>query len=95
MKQILTRSNGLLFLGGIVAGLLGKKVVQSDTTRRLVVQGVAQGMIWKDETTKTLANLQEEAETLCNEAREMAKRDSDFSADYDGELEIEPIADLF
>lgn len=71
------------FAVGAVAGILGLKIVKTQKVRDLAVHGLAQGMMAKDCAMEELTNLREEAEEICNEAREMAKQKSDCGCSCD------------
>lgn len=62
---------------GAVAGILGLKLAKTDKARKLAVQTIAQGMMAKDAAMEEVANLREEAEEICKEARDLAKQKSD------------------
>ncbi len=71
------------FAVGAVAGILGLKLVKTEKARNLAVQGIAQGMMAKDCAMEELTNLREEAEEICREAREVAKKKSDCNCGCD------------
>lgn len=66
---------------GAVTGILGAKLVKTDKARKLAVHTIAYGMMAKDTTMEEVANLREEAEEICKEAREVAKQKSDCDCD--------------
>lgn len=71
------KENGILFVAGIVTGIAGLKIAKTEKTRRFAVNSIAQGIMIKDSTMETIANLREEAEDICAEAREAAKTKSE------------------
>ncbi|WP_409968918.1 DUF6110 family protein [Bengtsoniella intestinalis] len=73
----------ICFATGAVAGILGLKLVKTDKARKLAVQTIAHGMMAKDCAMEEVANLREEAEEICNEARAVAKAKSDCDCDCD------------
>lgn len=77
MFDFLKKECALCFLAGAVAGIAGLKAVKTEKMRALAVQGIAQGMLAKDCVMEEVSNLREEAEEICNEAREVAKKKSD------------------
>lgn len=66
---------------GAVAGIVGMKLVKTDKARKMAVQTIAYGMMAKDCAMEEVANLREEAEEICCEARAVAKQKSDCDCD--------------
>lgn len=73
----LNKDHGILFAVGLIAGAVGTKVLKTEKVRKFTVNKIAQGMMIKDCANETIANLREEAEDICNEARSVAKNASD------------------
>lgn len=67
----------LCFIGGVVAGLVGFKVLKAKKTREFAVQALANGMMVKDEIMEEVANIREEADDICNEAKAVARKNSE------------------
>ncbi len=77
MFDWLKKECALCFLAGAAVGAVGLKFIKTEKARSLAVQGIAQGMMAKDCVMEEVSNLREEAEEICNEAREVAKKKSD------------------
>lgn len=87
--NFLSKECGLVFVAGAVAGVLGMKLAKTDKARKVAVKGIAKGMMVKDCTMEHVANLREEAEDVCNEAREIAKKESEVECECGCETECE------
>lgn len=77
MFEWLKKEKTLYFIGGAVAGLAGLKVLKAKKTREITVQTIAKGMTLKDELMEEIANIREEADDICNEAKEVAQKKSE------------------
>ncbi len=77
MFDWLKKECALCFLAGAVAGVAGFKFAKTEKARTLAVQGIAQGIMAKDCVMEEVSNLREEADEICKEAREVAKKNSD------------------
>lgn len=67
---LLKNEKVLLFAGGVIAALVGKKVFKSQVARRLCVEGVAAGMKLQKDALCAFQNIKEEAADLCHDAEE-------------------------
>ena len=61
-----------VFVGGMAAAIIGKKVIQSKKTREICVKTVAQAMKLQKDAQEAFQNMKEEAEDLCFEAQKKA-----------------------
>ncbi len=77
MFDWLKKECAICFLAGAAAGVAAFKLVKTEKARKLAVQGIAHGMMAKDCVMEEVSNLREEAEEICSEAREVAKKKSD------------------
>lgn len=69
----------LSFLGGAAAVIVGAKIVKMPKTRELCVKGLASGITAKNNVSAAIQNIKEDAEDLCNDAREEAAKAEDES----------------
>ena len=63
-----------LFLGGVLFGTAGVKILGSDDAKKLYINCLAAGLRAKDCVMTTASNIQENAEDILAEARENAQR---------------------
>ncbi len=61
------------FAAGAAAGLVALGFVKTKCAHKLAVKGVAGSMMLKDKVLETAANIKEEADDICAEAKETAK----------------------
>lgn len=61
-----------VFAGGIATAVIGKKVLKSPKTREICVKTVAQAMKLYQDAQTTFANIKEEAEDICFDAKQEA-----------------------
>ena len=80
-----------LVLAGAAGAIIGGKILKSPKTRELVVNGLAKGMMLRDDAKAELTNMKEEAEDICYEARQKAKTDKSLcqSDEIKGEADDE------
>ena len=85
-KDCLKCDRAWVFVGGIAAAIVGKKVLQSKATRELCVKTVAQAMKLQQDAQATFANIKEEAEDICCDAKKQAQASTDCECDCACEL---------
>lgn len=83
MYEWMKKEKTLCFIGGAIAGLVGLKVVKAKKTRELTVKAIAKGMTMKDCLMEEAANMREEAEDICNEAKTVAKMNSENVEEFE------------
>ena len=71
-KNCLECDRKWVFLGGIAAALVGGKILTSKKTREVTVNAVAQAMKLHKDAQATFANIKEEAEDICFDAKQQA-----------------------
>ncbi len=64
-----------LVAAGAAGAIIGGKILKSPKTRELAVKGLAKGMMFQNDAKETFANMKEEAEDICYEARQKAEKD--------------------
>lgn len=85
MYDFLTSKRAISFYSGILVTIIGGKLLKTDTVRKMTVNTVAKGIMIKDSVLEEYNNIKDEAEDICNEAKEVAKNNSndiDESIDY-------------
>ena len=60
------------FVGGMATAVIGSKVLKAPGTREACVKGIAAGMKLKNDAAATIQNIKEDAQDICNDAREKA-----------------------
>ncbi|MFI3200603.1 MAG: DUF6110 family protein [Eubacteriales bacterium] len=70
------KDNAIIFVAGIVSGLVGLKVGKSKKMRDFVVKTLAKGMMVKDSVVEEYTNIREEADDICEEAKNLAQEKS-------------------
>lgn len=60
------------FVGGMATAVIGSKVLKAPCTREACVKGIAAGMKLKNDAAATIQNIKEDAQDICNDAREKA-----------------------
>lgn len=83
-----------LFLGGVLFGTAGVKILGSDDAKRFYINCLAAGLRAKDCVMTTATNIQENAEDVLAEAKEInAKRRAEVFEDESGETVAEDLTD--
>ena len=60
----------ICFAGGIFAATYGVKMLKSDKTRKMCVNGLARCMKLRKDAQVTFQNMKEEAEDICYDAKQ-------------------------
>ncbi len=77
MLTFITKQHKLIFAAGAAVGLAICGLLKAPKTRELAVKGVAGGLLLKDKILETAANIKEEADDICAEAKATAKDECD------------------
>lgn len=77
MIHILAGFKATTFVAGAVVGAVAVPVLKSAPVRNATVAVLSKGMQIKDKVEEQLCNIREEAEDLCSEAKEKAKKEAD------------------
>ncbi|MDL2246905.1 DUF6110 family protein [Methanobrevibacter sp. OttesenSCG-928-K11] len=75
IDQIYEHKNALLFVGGVAAAIIGKKVLESDVVKKSTVNAMAQVMTIQKDAEETFQNMKEDAEDICHDAEELNKKE--------------------
>ena len=79
-----------LFAGGVLFGTAGVKVLASEDAKKFYVNCLAAGLRAKDCVMTTATNIQENAEDILAEAKEVnSQRDQEIFGDESGEKAVE------
>lgn len=76
MLQFFGAMRTTAFVGGAIVGAVGAQVLKSETVRNVAVAGMAKGYMMKDSMMEYLANMKEEADDICAEAKAKAQKAS-------------------
>ena len=85
LKTITDNEKKIIFAAGAAVAIAVTKVFKAKRTRDLTVKTLARGIIMKDNLMEEVANIREEADDICNEARMEAKAKSDNENVVDAE----------
>ncbi len=75
MLHWITKERKVIFAAGAAVGVAVLGLLKTKKARQLAVQGVAGGIMLKDKVLENVANIREEAEDICAEAKNVAKSD--------------------
>ncbi len=75
MLNRITKEKNIIFAVGALAGAALITFLRTKTARELAVKGLAKGITAKDCIIEEVANIREEADDICNEAKAAAKTD--------------------
>ncbi len=73
MLRFITKERKWIFAAGAAAGAVVLTLLKTKKIHTLAVKGVANGMMLKDKVLETAANIKEEADDICAEARASAQ----------------------
>ncbi len=65
----------LLFTGGIIAAIAGKKIIESKTVKNAATQGMAQILSIKKDAEECFQDMKEEAEDIVVDAHQDEKKE--------------------
>ena len=72
-EKLYEHKHALIFVGGIAAGLIGKHIIESETTKKVAARGMAKVLMAKSEAEEAFQDMKDEAEDINVEAREIKK----------------------
>ncbi len=73
MIHLITKERKWIFAAGAATGLAVLGLIKTKKARDLAVKSVAGGIMLKDKALETAANIKEEADDICAEAKMAAK----------------------
>ncbi len=84
----------LINLGiGVLTGVLGGKILSSQTVKKIAVSTVAGGLKVKEEIDKTIENVKVSTEDIIAEAKVKKAEDEKKEAERKAQLDIEKVAE--
>ncbi len=83
MLKFITKQHKLIFAAGAATGLAVLGLLKTRKARDLAVKGVAGSIMLKDKVLETAANIKEEADDICAEARMVAQNGCECGCDCD------------
>ncbi len=78
MFNYITKQHKVIFAAGAATGVAVLSFLKTKKARELAVKGVANGIMLKDKVLENVANIREEAEDICAEAKAVAKDDCEL-----------------
>ena len=94
IDTILDSKKGIgLFLGGILMGTAGIRILTSDDARKVYVQGTAAALRGKEEVMTTATTLRENCEDIYAEARDVNEQRAAKKAAEEEKAIIEDLAE--
>lgn len=77
LEKAKEHKNLLLFAGGAIAAIAGKKILESQATKDFCVKTVAKVMELQDEAEETFQNVKDNATDICHDAKEENKKEDE------------------
>lgn len=73
MLKYLCKKNVGLFVGGMVASVIGKKILETKTVHNAAVKAVASGIKVKNCASEKIENIKEDAKDIVEESKRVAE----------------------
>ena len=73
--KLYEHKHALIFVGGIAAAIVGKKILESQTTKDYAAKGMAKVMTCKSELEESIQDIKDNAEDIHTEAK-IAQKDA-------------------
>ena len=71
--RIFEHKHALIFAGGVAAAIIGKKILESKTTKDYAAQGMAKVLTCKSELEESIQDIKDNAEDIHCEAKAAQK----------------------
>ena len=71
--KLYEHKHALIFVGGIAAAIVGKKILESQTTKDYAAKGMAKVMTCKSELEESIQDIKDNAEDIHTEAKTAQK----------------------
>ncbi len=75
MLNFITKQHKFIFAAGVATGVAVLSLFKTKKARELAVKGVAGSMLLKDKVLETAANIKEEADDICIDAKASAQQE--------------------
>ena len=83
VDKMIEHKHALLFVGGVATAIVGKKILESQTTKDYAAKGMAKVLTCKSELEESIQDIKDNAEDIHTDAK-AAKKDAvcvDISAE--------------
>jgi methylmalonyl-CoA mutase cobalamin-binding subunit len=83
VDKMIEHKHALLFVGGVATAIVGKKILESQTTKDYVAKGMAKVLTCKSDLEESIQDIKDNAEDIHTDAK-AAKKDAvcvDISAE--------------
>ncbi len=83
VNKMIEHKHALLFVGGIATAIVGKKILESQTTKDYAAKGMAKVLTCKSDLEESIQDIKDNAEDIHSDAK-AAKKDAvcvDISAE--------------
>ena len=73
LDKMIEHKHALLFVGGIATAIVGKKILESQTTKDYAAKGMAKVLTCKSELEESIQDIKDNAEDIHSEAKAAQK----------------------
>ena len=73
LDKCMEHKQALIFLGGIATATVGKKILESETTKKACTNAMAKVLAMKSEAEETFQDIKDNAEDIALDAKEANK----------------------
>ena len=71
--KIFEHKHALIFVGGVATAILGKKILESKTTKNYAAQGMAKVLTCKSDLEESIQDIKDNAEDIHTDAKKAKK----------------------
>jgi|GEM_PF-401361 len=75
INRVMEHKHALIFVGGIATALIGKKIIESETTKKACANVMAKALTAKSEVEESIQNIKDDAEDIRAEAERINKKE--------------------
>ena len=73
LDKVIEHKHALIFVGGIAAAIVGKKILKSQTTKDYAVKSMAKVLTCKSEIEESIQDIKDNAEDIHEDAKNAKK----------------------
>jgi methylmalonyl-CoA mutase cobalamin-binding subunit len=73
VDKMIEHKHALLFVGGVATAIVGKKILESQTTKDYAAKGMAKVLTCKSELEESIQDIKDNAEDIHTEAKSAKK----------------------
>ncbi len=73
VDKMIEHKHALLFVGGVATAIIGKKVLESETTKDYAARGMAKVLTCKSELEESIQDIKDNAEDIHSDAKAAKK----------------------